>query len=143
MVFDSMGELRNYVLGVMDSCAEICAEEMLEIMEKEINEQVYNGYSPNMYVRTGDLAKTPTKISANRTGMHTRFEDNGGWYSLVGNSAGQHFFPFYGLEENLHSTGGTWGRDSTNVIEQSMVNCYAQIPDKYKEAMIAFGIPVI
>ena len=143
MVFDSMGELEAYVLKIMDNCAEICAEEMLEIMENEINNQVYNGYSPNMYVRTMELLRTPTKISADRSGMHTRFEDNGGWYSLRGSAKGQHFLPFYGLEEDLHSTGGTWGRGSTDVIGQSDEMCKMNIPMKYKEAMRAFGIPIV
>lgn len=135
MVFDSMSELRNYVLNVMDDCATICAEEMLEIMRREIDE-VYNSYSPSMYVRTGDLKNTPQIISANRNGMHTEFVDNGGWYSLVGKTAGQHFFAMYGLEG-----GHTWGREGTSIHPNSVVNCYAQIPNKYKEVMNAFGIP--
>ena len=136
MVFDSMSELRNYVLGVMDNCAIICAEEMLEIMEKEIDKQVYGEYSPNMYVRTMDLSKTPTILSADRTGMHTEFSDNGGWYSLVGATKGQHFFAMYGLEG-----GHTWGRNETQIHQKSVEECFIQIGDKYKEVMNAFGIP--
>lgn len=136
MVFDSMSELRSYVLNVMDDCATICAEEMLEIMEKEIDKQVYGEYSPNMYVRTMDLSKTPTILSADRTGMHTEFSDNGGWYSLVGATKGQHFFAMYGLEG-----GRTWGRNETQIHQKSVEECFIQIGDKYKEVMNAFGIP--
>lgn len=137
MVFDSMGELKAYVLGVMDSCAEICAEEMLEIMEQEV-QNAYNDYHQTMYVRTGDLKKTPTKISADRNGMHTEFADNGGWYSLVGATKGQHFFAMYGLEG-----GYSWGRDATTIHPDSKLRCYAEIPKTYRECMKAFGIPII
>ena len=34
MIFDSLAELESYVRGVMDKCAGICAEEMLEIMRE-------------------------------------------------------------------------------------------------------------
>lgn len=135
MVFDSMGELKAYVLGVMDDCAKLSAERMLEIMEQEI-EDAYNSYSPNIYVRTGDLKNTPQIMSANRTGMHTEFVDNGGWYSLVGKTAGQHFFALEGLEG-----GTTWGRDATHIHPFATVKCYSEIPNFYKECMNKFGIP--
>ena len=144
LVFDSMSELRNYVLNVMDDCAIICADEMLEIMRKEIDDQVYGEYSPSMYVRTMDLSKTPIIISADRTGMHTEFADNGGWFSLYGQAKGHHFFPLYGLEQEWDfGNGGTWGRGRTQVRQQSINECFIKIPDKYKEVMNAFGIPTI
>ena len=37
----------------------------------------------------------------------------------------------------------TWGRDSTDVIGQSDELCKMNIPMKYKEAMRAFGIPIV
>lgn len=137
MVFDSLGELEAYVLKTMDSCAKLSAEQMLEIMRDEI-EQAYNSYSPSMYVRTGALLNTPEVISANRSGMVTEFMDNGGWYSLVGKTKGQHFFALEGLEN-----GTTWGRGATNIVSFSTVKCYAVIPDFYRQCMEAFGIPIV
>lgn len=137
MVFDSIGALRSYVLGVMGDCATLCAEQMLEIMRQEI-ENAYSSYAPSMYSRTMDLMNTPTFLMANSSGMATTFADNGGWYSLVGSTKGQHFFALYGLEG-----GSTWGRGATNIYDTSVAMCYAQIPAYYKQCMIAFGIPVV
>jgi hypothetical protein len=136
MIFDSLAELESYVRGVMDKCAGICAEEMLEIMREEI-ENAYNSYSPSMYSRTGDLLNTPQIIQADSSGMTTEFVDNGGWYSLVGRTAGQHFFALEGLE-----AGTSWGRGATNIYSFSAVKCYSNIPDKYKKCLISFGIPI-
>ena len=135
MIFDSMTELRSYVLRVMNDCAQICAEEMLEIMREEI-ENAYNDYSPSMYVRTGDLLNTPQIIQADSSGMTTEFVDNGGWYSLVGRTKGQHFFALEGLEG-----GYSWGRGATNIHPTSVLRCYEYIPQYYERTMNALGIP--
>lgn len=137
MVFNSIGEMKQYVLGVMDDCALICANEMIEIMRQEI-EQAYDSYSPSLYVRTGDLLNTPQIREASNKRMVTEFMDNGGWYSVQGSTKGQHFFALEGLEY-----GTTWGRDKTNIVPFSMVKCYSEIPKTYKDCMKAFGIPII
>jgi hypothetical protein len=90
-----------------------------------------------MYSRTGDLLNTPQIIQADSSGMTTEFVDNGGWYSLVGRTAGQHFFALEGLE-----AGTSWGRGATNIYSFSAVKCYSNIPDKYKKCLISFGIPI-
>lgn len=137
MVFNSMEELRNYVLSTMDNCAKLCADDMIEIMKQEI-ENAYNSYSPNMYVRTYDLLNTPQIIKADREGMTTEFVDNGGWYSMVGATKGQHFFALEGLEN-----GSSWNREETNIHPFSVVKCYSEIPQRYKTYMVSFGIPII
>ena len=104
-------------------------------MREEI-ENAYNSYSPSMYVRTGDLLNTPQIIQANSSGMTTEFVDNGGWYSLVGKTKGQHFFALEGLEG-----GYSWGRGATNIYPTSLAKCYAIIPEKYEQCLNAFGIP--
>lgn len=135
MIFDSMTELRSYVLRVMNDCAQICAEEMLEIMREEI-ENAYNNYSPAEYVRTGALLNTPQIISADSDGMVTEFMDNGDWFSLVGSTAGQHFFALEGLEG-----GYSWGRGATSIHPTSVSRCYMNIPMRYERTMNALGIP--
>ncbi len=135
MIFNSMADLRAYVLSAMEDCAQICAEEMLEIMREEI-ENAYNSYSPSQYVRTGDLLNTPQIIKANNDGMVTEFVDNGGWFSLVGKTAGQHFFALEGLEG-----GTTWNRGATNIYPTSVSRCYDYIPMYYERCLNAMGIP--
>lgn len=136
MVFDSLSELKAYVERAMESSAEKSADEMLEIMREEI-EDAYGSYSPSMYDRTGDLENTPQIISADKSGMEVEFADNGGWYSLVGKTAGQHFFALVGLE-----SGTSWGRGATNIYETSKQRCYAMIPEYYVRCMKALGIPI-
>lgn len=135
MIFDSMAELKSYVLKAMEDCAQICAEEMLDIMREEI-ENAYNNYSPVQYVRTGDLLNTPQIISATNDGMVTEFIDNGGWYSLVGKTKGQHFFALEGLEG-----GYSWGRGATSIHSTSVARCYEKIPMYYERTLNALGIP--
>lgn len=138
MVFDSMEQLEAYVLKAMDDCAKLSAEKMLDIMTDELENRVYNNYSPNIYVRTGDLMNTPQIISANSTGMHTEFVDNGGWFSLVGATKGQHFFALEGLEG-----GHSWGREATNAYPFAYTRCLSEIPDYYRKCLVAFGIPIV
>lgn len=136
MVFDSLSELKAYVERAMETSAKRSAEEMLEIMREEIS-NAYHSYSPKVYDRTGDLENTPQIIMADKSGMTTEFMDNGGWYSLVGRTAGQHFFALEGLE-----AGTSWGRGATNIYELSKTRCYAMIPDYYIRCMRALGIPI-
>ena len=136
MVFDSLAELKTYVERAMATSAERSAEEMLEIMREEIS-YAYSGYNPKVYDRTGDLENTPQIIIADENGMTTEFMDNGGWYSLVGKTAGQPFFALEGLE-----AGTSWGRGATNIYETSKTRCYAMIPDYYIRCMKALGIPI-
>jgi hypothetical protein len=131
-----MAELKKYVLGVMEDCAEICAEEMLEIMREEI-ENAYNNYSPVQYVRTGELLNTPQVISVSSDGIVTEFVDNGNWFSLVGKTKGQHFFALEGLEG-----GYSWGRGATSIYSTSVDRCNNRIPDYYARCLRAFGIPI-
>lgn len=135
MIFDSLADLERYVKNIMNDCAYLCAEEMLEIMREEI-EDAYSSYNPKMYVRTGDLLNTPQIIQANNKGMITEFVDNGGWYSLVGKTAGHHFFALEGLEG-----GYTWDRPTTNIHPNSIQKCYSRIPEYYEKCLNAFGIP--
>ena len=136
MVFDSLSELKTYVERAMENSAKKSAEEMLEIMREEILD-AYGSYSPKVYERTGDLENTPQIIVADQSGMTTEFMDNGGWYSLVGRTAGQHFFALEGLE-----AGTSWGRGATNIYETSKARCYVMIPDYYIKYMRALGIPI-
>lgn len=136
MVFDSLSELKAYVERAMESSAKKSADEMLEIMREEILD-AYGSYSPKVYERTGDLENTPQIIVADKNGMTTEFIDNGGWYSLVGRTAGQPFFALEGLE-----AGTSWGRGATNIYELSKTRCYAMIPDYYIRCMKALGIPI-
>lgn len=136
MVFDSLSELKAYVERAMESSAKKSADEMLEIMREEILD-AYGSYNPKVYERTGDLENTPQIIVADKSGMTTEFMDNGGWYSLVGQTAGQPFFALEGLE-----AGTSWGRGATNIYETSKTRCYAMIPDYYIRCMKALGIPI-
>lgn len=136
MVFDSLSDLKKYVENAMEISAKKSADEMLEIMREEIRD-AYGSYSPSVYDRTGELENTPQLISADNHGMEVEFADNGGWYSLVGRTAGQHFFALVGLE-----SGTSWGRGATNIYEGSKQRCYAMIPDYYIRCMKALGIPI-
>lgn len=136
MVFKSIDEMRRYTLKIMDNCATLTADEMIVIMKKKIND-AYGNYKPKMYDRTGDLEETPFKIYANSQGMATMFIDNGHWFSLVGRTAGQHFFALEGLEG-----GYSWGRGATNIYEESKEECYTNGVKYYKERMKAFGVPL-
>lgn len=133
MIFDSIADLRKYVEGVMDDCAQMCAQEMLEIMREEI-QNAYFEYSPKVYFRTGQLLNTPQIISADSNGMATEFVDNGDWFSVY---TGEHFFALEGLEG-----GTTWGRGATTIHPTSVARCQAQIPDYYARCLRAFGIPI-
>lgn len=133
MIFDSIADLRKYVEGVMDDCAQMCAQEMLEIMREEI-QNAYFEYTPKKYFRTGQLLNTPQIILADSSGMTTEFVDNGDWFSVY---TGEHFFALEGLEG-----GTTWGRGATTIHPTSVARCQAQIPDYYARCMRAFGIPI-
>lgn len=136
MEFGSIAELESFAKSLMNISAMICAEEMIEIMKEKIKE-AYNAYSPSMYHRTGDLLETPQIVSANADGMETEFEDNGGWFSLVGSTAGQHFFALEGLEG-----GHTWGRSATHIHASSMTTCYSEIPTLYIKTLQRMGVPI-
>lgn len=136
MTFNSIDEMRKYVLSIMNDCAYLTSERMLEIMKQQI-EDAYNSYSPSMYVRTGDLLNTPQRISANSRGIKTAFVDNGGWYSLVGQTKGHHFFALEGLE-----AGTSWGRDATDIYQNSVDICHIEIGDFYVDCMKKFGVPI-
>lgn len=136
MVFKSIDEMRRYTLRIMDDCATLTAQEMVDIMKRKI-EEAYRSYSPKMYVRTMDLMNTPQEVMANNKKIVTEFMDNGGWYSLVGRTQGQHFFALEGLEG-----GYSWGRGATNIYEEAKQDCFTDGVQYYKECMKAFGVPL-
>lgn len=136
MEFGSISEMESYAKSLMNISAMICAEEMIEIMKEQIQD-AYNSYQPSIYVRTGELLETPQIVSASSDGMETEFEDNGNWFSLVGKTAGQHFFALEGLEG-----GSTWGRGATQIYDFSVSQCQSKIPDLYIEHLRRMGVPI-
>ena len=87
--FKSLKDVENYInKAKADSMKELgeCVE---EIMKEEIEEQVYEAYTPKYYERTEELLNSVgiTKILDDKVEISWR--DNGNWYSIIKRARGE------------------------------------------------------
>lgn len=144
MVVNDIESAVNYIKSVVSTAMTPMANKMVEIMQREVNEQIYADHEPSVYERTGQMGEIAQISSIDMNCAVVEFQDNGDWTSV---STGEHFFPIIGWEE-----GKVWSFKSDNVvayyppttiIPDSQVKIAQQIPTELKRYLIEQGLDVI
>lgn len=143
MNFDSIEEAVKYIEGLVPEGLNSVKDDFIDIMQKEIETQIYKHHKPEIYERTEQLRNTPT-ATVNNNYLHAEFEDNGDWTSWK--KPHPHFFPMIAWDEwgsvirSENQGGGTY--DKTNILLKSYQKCDEEIPPKFKQFLISKGLNV-
>lgn len=142
MSYNNMSELIRAVEQRIAVCMPMIGEEIQLIMTEAIETDIYQDHDTTMYQRTGDLLETPTVLSfPNNTGVVVEYMDKGDWYSVRGDTAGEHFFPLLG-----YLAGSVWapndGYYSADPTETAFEVCQEEIPHKLATLLRAGGLIV-
>lgn len=132
MEFNSIEEMVAYVKRQIASTNDDLGEEMVRIAKEETKKQ-QESYSPNQYERTGALVNCIGVTNVSPESVEISWQDNGRWTSVKGS-------PFYapqGLEN-----GTTWGRSSTDFVDQSFNEIEYKIPLSFKRHMKSRGVSI-
>ncbi len=144
MVVNDIESAVNYIKSVVSTAMTPMANKMVDIMQQEVNEQIYADHEPSVYERTGQMGEIAQIASIDMNCAVVEFQDNGDWTSV---STGEHFFPIIGWE-----AGKVWSFKSDNVvayyppttiISDSQVKIAQQIPTELKRYLIEQGLDVI
>lgn len=144
MVFKSLDDLVAYTKNKIAASMPEVGKEMKDIMKEEVNKQVYSGFSPNIYERTGDLLNAPDVTEVSTNSVTAEIRDNGGWFDIYSR---EHAFPMERFEH-----GGVWGhgstkgnpiyRPQTNIMSESNYKAQERVPKCFKSTMNGLGVPV-
>lgn len=144
MVVNDVQSAVNYIKSIVSTGMNPMAEEMKNIMQSEVNEQIYADHEPTVYERTGQMGEI-VEIKIVGTDYTTvEFKDNGDWMNA---SETQHFFPLLGWEAGMvwrvKSNNDIEYYPPTNIIDDSKVKINTEIPQKLKGYLISQGLDVI
>ena len=139
MEFNSLNEATEFIRNALSSALVDIGEDVREIMNEQIENDIYKDHSPTAYDRTGALGECAEVIESGNDSVSIQYMENkGGWTSF---KDGSRFFPLYGYKAGsvLAPNGG---RYSANPLESSLERCENEISPKLKEYLISRGIPI-
>lgn len=138
MEFNSLNEATAFIRNALSSALVDIGEDVREIMNEQIESDIYKDHSPTVYDRTGALGECAEVVDSNNDTVTIEYMDKGGWTSF---KDGSHFFPLYGYKAGsvLAPNGG---RYSANPFESSLERCENEISPKLREYLISRGIPI-
>ena len=138
--FKSLNDALKYIEEAKADGMKELGECVEEIMKEEIEEQVYNAYSPKHYERTDQLFNSVgiTNITDDR--VEVSWQDNGDWYSIIKrnrNEEPDHMYVIHG-----HEMGKVWGRMNkpTTLVETSTERARKETPDELIKFLRSKGI---
>lgn len=144
MVVNDVQSAVNYIKSIVSTAMPTMANKMVDIMQLEVNEQIYADHEPSVYERTGQMGEIAQIHSIDMDSAVVEFKDDGDWTSVL---TGEHFFPIIGWE-----AGRVWQFKSdtavvyyppTTIIPDSQVNIAMKIPQELKSYLISQGLDVI
>lgn len=144
MVVNDVQSAVNYIKSIVSTAMPTMANKMVDIMQLEVNEQIYADHEPSVYERTGQMGEIAQIHSIDMDSVVVEFKDDGDWTSVL---TGEHFFPIIGWE-----AGRVWQFKSdtavtyyppTTIIPDSQVNIAMKIPQELKSYLISQGLDVI
>ena len=125
LTFNSVEDAIRYIEMVVNQAMYDMADEMKEIMDTMTQETVEGG--------TYQICDSVIAHAYGKEAI-AEFTDNGHWEAWNGQSVGS-LIKFLGA-------GTTVGRGATNIMEESFSECQIEIPMKFKEYLLAAGIPI-
>ena len=138
--FKSLNDALKYIEEAKADSMKVLGECVEDIMMEEIDEQVYNAYSPKYYERTDQLFNSVgiTNITDDR--VEVSWQDNGDWYSIIKrnrNEEPDHMYVIHG-----HEMGKVWGRMNkpTTLVETSTERARKETPDELIKFLRSKGI---
>ena len=90
MVVNNIQDAVRYIESVVATAMNPMGEKMKEIMQNEVNEQIYADHEPSVYERTGQMDEIAQIQSIESNSVVVEFKDNGDWTSAI---TEEHFFP--------------------------------------------------
>ena len=144
MVVNNIQDAVRYIESVVATAMNPMGEKMKEIMQNEVNEQIYADHEPSVYERTGQMGEIAQIQSIESNSVVVEFKDNGDWTSAI---TEEHFFPLIGWEG-----GSVWKNKNeysvvyyppTEIIPESQIRIENEIPQELKRYLISQGLNVI
>lgn len=140
--FKSLSEVVSFIKQAQTNAIKEIGESVEEIIKETTQDNLYDSYSPNQYIRTGDMMRDMVQTkSMTSNSLTVGFEDNGGHTSWV--SPYPHVFVAPILEEGGHTREVGGGRKPpTRIIEDSYEKAEKEVPKVYISAMASQGVKV-
>ena len=135
--FKRLDDAVKYIKEIKSSGMKEMGEHLEDIMKEEIQEQVYDAHPDNEH-RTGDLIRSVETTKVTDDSVQVTWRDNGGWYSLVRATYGNHMYVIHGLD-----MGKTWNRPKTNLVEESTDRARKEVADELVKFLRSKGIKAI
>lgn len=136
MIFNNFNELKKYVEKANKQTIKVIAKKEEKILQEEVKNQVYNDYSPKEYIRTGALYNN-IQYTINGNIVSLKLANNNNWYSVYYDNPKVYVYALDTLD-----AGTTWGRNGTNVKEETKNRVLKEIPKVYKSTMNSLGVPI-
>jgi hypothetical protein len=135
--FKSIKSALNYFEKSKAASMKDVAKCIEDIMKEEIQEQVYDAYKPQDYVRTGEFIESVKATDITKDRVEVTWRDSGDWTSY----AGDHMYVIHGHEMGkVYGVGGY--RPITNLVDVSKRRVKKEAPDELIKSLRSKGIKV-
>ena len=139
MDFGSIDEAIAYVENSINSVMPNLGNHLDDLMKYAINHDIYSAHPNTTDTRTGQLGNC-VEIRNDGMTLEGEYMDNGSWYSLVGKSEGEHFFPLEG-----YKVGKVWAKNggyySATPLDTAFDKAQAELPKELVDYLRGMGIP--